>query len=440
MKIYLESLGCPKNQVDSEIMLGRLIDDGHTIINDPYRAEIIIINTCSFIEDAINESIDTILELACLKKQGDCKRLIVAGCLPQRFGKDIAAALSEVDIFLGTGAFDQIIQAVNNPITKGQCLLPDPESIAVQDPLVSRYCLNPHTAYLKISEGCSHHCTYCIIPELRGKQRSRDPEEIAAEADKLVYSGIKELILVAQDTSFYGSDLNNSFNLDFLLKRLSEIQEKIWIRILYANPKYVDEDLIKTIAKNQSICSYLDIPVQHVSDSVLKAMGRKYRKNDLIYLFDFIRKNIPDIALRTTMMVGFPGETELNFNELIDFTDEMRFDHLGVFSYSDSKDLPSHNFKDHVPKDVKEERMHEIMSKQAEISFENQQKYIGKTLEVLIERPSKDEPGFWEGRTYFQAPEIDGITFVKKDNFQPGKWTLVKIIDALHYDLIGEVI
>jgi ribosomal protein S12 methylthiotransferase len=439
-KLYLTSLGCAKNRVDSEMMLGKLSNSGWVITSHPEEAETIIINTCSFIESAINESIDTILELAQHKKNGLCKKLIVAGCLPERYREKIMPALPEVDVFLGTGAFDKIIQAARDITTQPQCILPDPDSIAVQDMPSHRVLTTEHMAYLKIAEGCSRHCTYCIIPKLRGKLKSRSLESIVSEASFLVSSGVKELILVAQDTTSYGTDLEPEVFIGKLLERLANISENIWIRLLYANPESVNPAVIKTVASHTNICSYYDIPIQHASDSVLKKMGRRYTRKDLYRLFHTIKKTDPDAALRTTAMVGFPGETDADFNMLLQFIKDIRFSHLGTFLYSDSEDILSHKLDNHVAEEKAKERYDQLMSCQQDISLEINTQHMGNIYQVLVEEASDENT--YKGRTYFQTPESDGITYIhpsKPHDLHAGQFAQIRIVNALEYDLIGDV-
>lgn len=436
MKLHLVSLGCAKNLVDSELMLGRLMKSGWTNTPDPGNADIIIINTCSFIESAINESIDTILELARYKQSGVCRRLIVAGCLPERFREDIIQALPEVDCFLGTGAFHEIVKVVASSSAPSKCLLPDPDLIPLQNQGATRALSLPHMAYLKIAEGCSRYCTYCIIPKLRGKQKSRRLEDIVVEARFLISSGVKELILVAQDTTFYGKDLLPPVPLSRLVENIAGISASVWLRIMYGHPESIDDPFIRTVAKHRNICSYFDIPVQHVSDMVLKKMGRSYKTDNLLRLYDKIRLFVPDAALRTTVMVGFPGETDADFEALVAFVKAVRFDHLGVFIYSDSKDLPSHRLSGHIPENVAQERYDRLMSCQLKISLENNRKRIGKVYDVLVEETTEDN--LYNGRTFFQAPEVDGITYIHAEQLQTGSFVGVRIVDALEYDLIGE--
>lgn len=352
MKLHLVSLGCSKNLVDSEIMLGRLKRVGWQITPDPVKADMIIVNTCSFIKTAVNESIDMILELANFKKTGACRRLVVTGCLPERFREDIAQSLPEVDLFLGTGGYDKIESILKPSQDISGCILPDPDLIFPQGKDDPRVRSTPHIAYLKIAEGCNRHCTYCIIPKLRGKQKSRSLEDIVSEARSLISSGVKELILVAQETTAYGSDLSPTVDFAGLLKQISDHSDKIWVRVLYGHPESLSESAIETIAERRNICSYFDIPIQHVSNRVLKQMGRNYSRDTLNRLFDKIRSSDPEAALRTTLLVGFPGETDKDFETLLTFVQTICFQHLGVFIYSDMDDLPSHGLSDPVPDPV----------------------------------------------------------------------------------------
>jgi ribosomal protein S12 methylthiotransferase len=433
MKIFLESLGCARNLVDSEVMLGRLNAGGRHITQDPGQAEVIIVNTCSFIESAASESIDTILELAKQKDTGACRRLIVTGCLPERYRQQLAEALPEVDLFLGTGAYDRILDAVSD--VKG-CLLPDPDQIDLLG-AAPRLRATGAMAYLKIAEGCSRHCTYCIIPKLRGVQKSRPRAAIVAEARELIASGARELVLVAQETTAYGSDQTPPDALPALLRQLAEISETTWIRFLYGHPESLDAPLLETVAAYPNICPYFDIPVQHASDAVLRRMGRNSRRADLFKLFAAIREKIPEAALRTTVIVGFPGETEADVDILADFMETVRFDHLGVFTYSDASDLPSHRLADPVSSRTARKRYDRIMELQKRISSQTNEKHLDRIYPVLIEEI--EEPGLAVGRTVFQAPEVDGVTYVRSgDEFAIGDRVTVTITDTLEYDLIGE--
>ncbi|WP_419659288.1 RimO: ribosomal protein S12 methylthiotransferase [Desulfosarcina variabilis str. Montpellier] len=439
MQIYIESLGCARNQVDSETMAGQLRLAGWHLTEDPAEAEVIVVNTCSFVESAINESIDTILELARFKEDGHCRQLIVAGCLPERFRDAIADSLPEVDQFLGTGAFGRIVDAVEDTLPRGACLLPDPDLIPIHS-AATRQRQQTHTAYLKIAEGCSRHCTYCIIPRLRGQQKSRPMHLIIEEARQLIEAGVKEINLVAQDTTGYGHDLAEPATLADLLERLAGLEEQTWIRFLYGHPESITDGVIDTVAAHPNLCAYFDLPVQHAAESVLKKMGRHYDSKQLLDLFARIRSRVPGAAIRTTLIVGFPGETDADFKQLMDFVETVRFDHLGVFVYSDAEDLPSHALPGHVSKQTAQQRHDAIMARQLDISEDNLAALCGNALPVLIEH--SPEPGLYEGRTMLQAPEVDGLTYVRQPPGAPelaiGQIVPVTIVETLEYDLIGE--
>jgi ribosomal protein S12 methylthiotransferase len=435
-KVYIESLGCARNQVDSEHMAGRLAAAGCRIVEDPADADAIVVNTCSFIQSASEESIDTILALAEYKTRGRCSKLIVAGCLPERYRDASGEALPEVDIFLGTGAFDQIVAAVTGSLPAGACLLPDPEAIDLENPAAHRPG-TPHAAYLKIAEGCSRHCTYCIIPKLRGRQKSRQPAAILAEAETLIGSGVKEITLVAQETTAYGSDLGRSESLANLMASLAPLDSSVWIRFLYGHPQTLSPELLDTIDRFPNLCPYFDIPIQHAADAVLKRMGRRYTGDDLVRLFDRIRAAIPEAALRTTVLTGFPGETEADVDRLADFMRLVRFDHLGVFCYSDADDLPSHGLNRQVPPKTAQARMDRLMDLQKEISEEELAAFQGRTLPVLVEKEA--EPAIYVARTMWQAPEVDGCVLVRSHKpLSAGGFVNVRIVETMEYDLIGE--
>lgn len=441
MKLHLVSLGCARNQVDSEVMLGRLKRRGWETTQDPEQAQVIIINTCSFIEPAVNESIDTILALAEYKKTGVCRRLIVVGCLPERYREDILPTLPEVDVFLGTGAFDQIEKVVTKSEPADNCLLPVPGTRAMEDSSTPREVTDPYTAYIKIAEGCDSRCTYCIIPKLRGSHRSRPLTDIVTEARHLIASGVKELVLVAQDTTHYGHDLNPRMNLSRLMEELAALSENVWIRFLYGHPEHFDMSLVRTMATHSNICPYIDIPIQHAANRILNRMGRRYNMEGLYRIFGAIRNEFPRAALRTSVIVGFPGETENDFTRLLEFIESVAFDHLGVFVYSDSDDLPSHRLSDHVPKATAQKRMNRVMAVQKKISGKRNQRYQHQTLRVLVEQQL--EANLFSARTAFQAPEVDGLTFVRTRTDNPGpeigNFVEVTVTDTLEYDLVAEM-
>jgi ribosomal protein S12 methylthiotransferase len=434
--VYIESLGCARNQVDSEIMVADLSRAGWQLCDEPDEADVIVVNTCSFIESAADESIDTVLALAVFKTKGHCRRLIVSGCLPERYRAETAKALPEVDLFLGTGAYDQVVEAVSGTMAQGTCLFPDPDSIDIEAPAPRRPFAG-HTAYLKIAEGCSRHCTFCIIPRLRGRQKSRSPNAVIQEARTLVGNGIQEITLVAQETTAYGQDLTPQMDLARLLGKLSAVSSDIWVRFLYGHPQTMTTELVRTIAQRANLCPYFDVPIQHASTSVLRAMGRRYTADELLRLFADIRTAIPDAALRTTVLVGFPGEQDKDFELLVDLVRQVRFDHLGVFAYSDAEDLASHGLEGHVAPQVVRERMDILMHIQQEISGQRLARCLGQEIKVLVEKLA--EPGIYTGRSALQAPEVDGCVLIRTDAaLEPGTFLKVRVVDTLAYDLIAE--
>jgi len=438
MKLYLIILGCARNLIDSDIMLSRMMIPGWIVTDNPEEADVILVNTCSFIEAAADESIQTVLDMARYKVDGACRMLVVAGCLPERFGEQIAAELPEVDIFIGTGAFDKIREILESPLAGSNCVLPDPNTIGFQSVGSTRTLTPSYMAYLKIAEGCSKHCSYCIIPRLRGRHRSRPLKDIVSETRLLVSGGARELVLVAQDTTAYGQDLAPGTGLDSVLEALSVISDDFWIRFLYGHPASITDSVIRTVASHSNVCPYFDIPVQHAADRILKRMGRQCTADDLYRLYNSIRTTVPDAALRTTVMVGFPGETDADFDELLAFIDTVRFDQLGGFIYSDFDDLPSHSLTGHVPEHVAKERYDELMKRQRDIARQINQQHVGKVLDVLIEENL--EQHLFVGRTLFQAPEVDGVTYVQGENLQVGDFVKIRITDAYEYDLTGETL
>lgn len=437
MKILFISLGCDKNLADSEEMLGLLTAGGHEITDDETQADAIVINTCCFIKDAKEESVETILEMAEYKKTGSCHALIVTGCMAQRYQKEIIEEVPEVDAVLGTTSYGEIVKALEEAVAGNHFeefrdidYLPDTGSKRVLT-------TGGHFGYLKIAEGCDKHCTYCIIPKLRGKFRSVPMERLIAQAEDMAEQGVKELILVAQETTVYGKDLYGKKSLHILLKKLCEIRGIRWIRILYCYPEEIYDELIETIRDEKKICHYLDIPIQHASDRILKRMGRRTSKQELIDIVGKLRKEIPDIVLRTTLITGFPGETEEDHEELKEFVDEMEFDRLGVFTYSPEENTPAAEMADQVPEEVKEERRDELMELQQEISYDRGQDRIGQELLVMIEGKVADESAYI-GRTYGDAPKVDGYIFVQTGELlMTGDFAKVRVTGALEYDLIG---
>ncbi|WP_270855651.1 30S ribosomal protein S12 methylthiotransferase RimO [Blautia massiliensis (ex Durand et al. 2017)] len=437
MKILFISLGCDKNLADSEEMLGLLTAGGHEITDDETQADAIVINTCCFIKDAKEESVETILEMAEYKKTGSCHALIVTGCMAQRYQKEIIEEVPEVDAVLGTTSYGDIVKALEEAVAGNHFeefrdidYLPDTGSKRVLT-------TGGHFGYLKIAEGCDKHCTYCIIPKLRGKFRSVPMERLIAQAEDMAEQGVKELILVAQETTVYGKDLYGKKSLHILLKKLCEIRGIRWIRILYCYPEEIYDELIETIRDEKKICHYLDIPIQHASDRILKRMGRRTSKQELIDIVGKLRREIPDIILRTTLITGFPGETEEDHEELKEFVDEMEFDRLGVFTYSPEENTPAAEMADQVPEEVKEERRDELMELQQEISYDRGQDRIGQELLVMIEGKVADESAYI-GRTYGDAPKVDGYIFVQTGELlMTGDFAKVRVTGALEYDLIG---
>jgi len=441
MIIFLETLGCSRNQVDSEIMLGKLVEAGHTITRDPSLAQVIIVNTCGFISTASDEAVDVILELAKFKETGVCEKLIATGCLAQRYKDDenLVVTLPEVDAFLGTAACEQIVEAVENSDTQPLILFPDPNKRPFQDLSVQRELITDFYSYIKVSEGCNRKCTYCIIPKLRGIQRSRPKDDISREAKDLVSRGVNEIILTAENTTDYGRDFKGQTGFEHVLISLADTLAKdhAWIRFLYTHPNSLTEPIIQIVKNYKNICSYYDVPIQHASSNILKKMGRPYTHEDLYALFKTIRKIDPEAALRTTIIVGFPGESEEDFNIAMKFIEDIGFDHLGVFIYSDSDDLKSHLLKDHVPYEIAEQRHDMIMAAQAKISKKVNEKLLGKTFEVLVEE--NPEPGVFLGRTMFQAPEVDGVTFIYANGLEIGTFVNVRITQGFEYDIAGEI-
>ncbi len=439
MKILLVSLGCDKNLVDSEVMLGMLAEKGYTFTNDEAEAEIAVVNTCCFINDAKEESVNAILEMAELKKSGQLKALIVTGCLAQRYQKEIREEIEEVDAIIGTSAIDKIAETIEDAIAgeSREHMLPlDGKLSGNRKRMVTT---GGHYAYLKIAEGCDKRCTYCIIPAIRGEYRSVLMEELTAEAETLAAGGVKELILVAQETTLYGLDLYGEKKLPELLARLCRIPGLYWIRILYCYPEEITDDLIRVIKQEEKICHYLDIPVQHGSDSVLKRMGRKTDSEQIRNMVKKLRENIPDICLRTTLITGFPGETEKDHETLMEFVDEMEFDRLGVFTYSPEEGTPASLMPDQVGEDVKEKRRDAIMELQQEIAYEAAGKMEGKSVDAMIEGKIADEDAY-VARTYKDAPNVDGYLFIHTDRqLMSGDFVKVRITGSYEYDLIGEI-
>ena len=437
MKILFISLGCDKNLVDSEVMLGLLTSRGYEMIDDEQEADIIVVNTCCFIHDAKQESVDNILEMAEYKKTGKLKALIVTGCLAERYRQEIIDEIPEVDAVLGTTAYDKILDAVDEALDGKHFLeMEDLQALPVVD-TKRQITTGGHFAYMKIAEGCDKHCTYCIIPKIRGTYRSVPMEQLIKEAEELAAQGVKELILVAQETTLYGKDLYGEKSLHKLLKELCKVSGIQWIRILYCYPEEITDELIQVIKEEPKICHYLDLPIQHANDEILKRMGRRTSKQELIDIVTKLRKEIPDICLRTTLITGFPGETEEQHQELVEFVDEMEFDRLGVFTYSPEEDTPAATMSDQIDEEVKLERQAELMELQQEIAFDTAEKMIGREMLVMIEGKIADEPAY-VGRTYRDAPKVDGLIFVETGELlMSGDFAKVTVTGAEEYDLIG---
>ncbi len=439
LKIALESLGCSKNLMDAEIMTGILKEKGYEFEEEFDEADIIIVNTCGFIRDAKQESIDTIVELSQLKEVGKLKYLIVTGCLAQRYADELLEEIPEIDAIVGTGNFMNISEIIDRLESEKNVTEIGNIEFAFDETL-PRYVSTPeHMAYLKIGEGCSNHCTYCIIPKLRGKYRSRKIEDIVEEAKTLAAEGAKELVVIAQDTTRYGEDLYGEAKLAELLEELAGIEGIKWIRIMYSYPESITEKLIDVIAAHDNICSYFDMPIQHASNRVLKRMNRRTSKEDIRSKVEMIRSKIPDAVIRTTVIVGFPGETEEDLEELIEFMKEIKFDRLGAFAYSREEDTPADRMDGHMDEEIKEERRDRVMMVQQAISEEINQKREDKVFEVLIEEEAED--GVYVGRTQGDAEEIDSVVYVNSDEeLEIGSFVNVYITEAMEYDLIGDVV
>lgn len=446
MNILFVSLGCDKNLVDTEVMLGLLAKKGHQMIDDETQADIVIVNTCCFIHDAKEESIQTILEMAQLKETAALKKLIVTGCLAQRYKEEILEEIPEVDAVLGTTSYDEIAEVIDglfsdSPMERADARMIMKDVDYLPETQKGRLVTTGgHFAYLKIAEGCDKHCTYCIIPKIRGNFRSVPMEELIDEAKELADQGVKELILVAQETTLYGKDIYGEKSLPRLLKALCKIQGLRWIRILYCYPEEITDELIQVIKEEPKICHYLDLPIQHASDAILKRMGRKTSKEQLISIIGKLREEIPDITLRTTLITGFPGETDEQHEELMDFVDQMEFERLGVFTYSPEEDTPAAEMPDQISEEIKQDRQAELMELQQDIVFDRNEDLIGEEMLVMIEGKVADENAY-VGRTYRDAPNVDGLIFVNTDEeLVSGDFAKVKVTGAMDYDLIGELL
>ena len=440
MKLLFISLGCDKNLVDSEEMLGLLAEDKYEFTDDETMADIIIINTCCFINDAKEESIDTILQMAEYRRDGSCKALIVTGCLAQRYKNEIIKEIPEVDAILGTSSYNAINDAVSQALEGNKVEIFTPLDNLIVEESNRMVTTGGHFAYLKIAEGCDKHCTYCIIPKIRGNYRSVPMEQLISAAKKLVADGVKELILVAQETTVYGKDLYGEKMLPSLLHKLCEIEGIVWIRLLYCYPEEITDELIETMKTEKKICHYIDMPIQHVSNRILKLMGRRTNKEQLTQIVEKLRNSMPNITLRTTLITGFPGEMEEEHEEVVEFVDRMEFERLGVFNYSPEENTPAAEMPNQIDEDTKDKRRNTIMELQQEISMEKSQELIGREFLVMIEGKVVDE-NVYIGRTYMDAPNVDGNIFVNTDEeLITGDFVKVKVTGALEYDIIGEII
>ncbi len=440
MRVLVVSLGCDKNLVDTEFMIGTLQASGHTFTNEEDEADAIVINSCCFINDAKEESINTILEMAEYKKLGSCKALIVTGCLAERYREEIITEIPEVDVVLGTNSYEEIARALEE-VQKGKryTCYHSLEGLPVHGAKRS-LTTGGHYAHLKIAEGCDKHCSYCIIPSIRGAYRSVPMEDLLAQARYLAAQGVKELILVAQETTLYGVDLYGGKSLHKLLDRLNEVEGIQWIRIMYCYPEEIYEELIASIKRNGKVCHYLDMPIQHINDAILKRMGRRTTKAELTEAIAHLKREIPDIALRTTLISGFPGETQEMHEELMRFLNEVEFDRLGAFPYSPEEGTPAAEFTGQIEEGQKEKWRDEIMELEEEIIFDKNEELKGRELSVMIEGRVDGENAY-VGRTYRDAPEIDGYIFINTDEqLMTGDFVKVRVTGAYEYDLIGEMI
>jgi ribosomal protein S12 methylthiotransferase len=439
--IFLVSLGCSKNLVDSEVMLG-LLEKEYQLTADPAEADLLLVNTCGFISSAVEEAIDEILALAEYKKEDPDKLLVVTGCMVQRYGDDLRKELPEVDLFIGTERFHEITDFLHDMHRGGIAALCDDRTSFLMDSTLPRRISTPsHRAYLKVTEGCSNHCSYCMIPSIRGKLRSRTMEDLVTEAITLDRAGVKELTLIAQDLLAYGKDLKDGkSNLTTLLDSLIDNTSIPWIRLLYLHPARIDMELLDFIKSHPRILSYFDIPLQHTSSRILKLMNRPYDKEHLEKIITAIRSRLPGAVIRTTLMVGFPGETDADIEEMTEFLKKHRLNHVGVFTYSNEEGCRATTLPDHCPEEVKQQRFEQIMELQKGISFDVQQQYVGRKLAVLVEGESEESELLLEGRTTFQAPEIDGCVYITAGTVNAGDIVQVLITEAHSYDLVGEVI
>jgi ribosomal protein S12 methylthiotransferase len=442
INIAFISLGCDKNSVDSEVMLGLLSKAGYNIISDEAKADVIIVNTCCFIQSAIEESIENILEVSEYKKTGNCKAIIVTGCMAERYKEEMFNEMPEVDAILGTTTYEKIVETIEQ-VLKGKKIHEFNDIDYKTDEVNSQTRILTtagYYGYLKIAEGCNNFCTYCIIPKVRGKYRSRSVESLVEEANMLVNQGVKELIIVAQDTTQYGIDLYGKKQLPELLKKLAAIEDLEWIRLLYCYPEQITDELIDTIANEPKICKYLDMPIQHANDNILKKMARRSSQSQIREVIAKLREKAPEIALRTTLITGFPGETDAEFNDMLDFIKDVEFDRLGVFTYSQEEGTPASKYENQIDEEIKLERKEIILEAQKFISAKKCEQSIGKTFKVLVEG-KLPEDNIYCGRTYKDSPDIDGLVFIhSEEELISGDFVSVKINEAYDYDLVGVIV
>lgn len=455
MNILFVSLGCDKNLVDSEMMITALRKTGFVMVNEEMEADVIVVNTCCFIGDAKEESINTLLEMAEYKEAGRCKLLVATGCLAQRYRREMQEEIPEVDVIVGTMGYESLAEVIRQALQEKEKISEAEDTLQEKNHVVEcfrdiNYLPEPLTdrdsmsggyyAYLKIAEGCDKHCSYCVIPEVRGAYRSVAMDNLILQAEHLVQNGARELILVAQETTLYGTDLYGEKRLPELLERLSEISELRWIRILYCYPEEITPELIEAVKSNPKVCHYLDIPIQHASDAVLRRMGRRTNRKELTAMIEMLRREIPDIVLRTTLITGFPGETEEDFQELCSFVEEMQFDRLGVFPYSQEEGTPAAEMPEQIPEEEKERRRDEIMELQQQIVFDKSEKQLDKVFSVMVEGRLPEED-VYIARSYMDAPDVDGYVFFHSDwNLMSGEFVDIRITETNGYDLIGECI
>jgi ribosomal protein S12 methylthiotransferase len=440
-KVGFVSLGCPKNLIDTEVMLGHMTEAGYELTSEPAEAEILVVNTCGFIGPAKQESIDTILEMAQYKKRGSCRRLIVSGCLAQRYSQDIGREIPEVDVVTGLDRVENIVSACENNERHVERLRADASSSYLYDHRSPRVLSTPRfSAYLKISEGCDYPCTFCIIPKIRGHYRSRTPDSILAEAESLARKGIREIVLIAQDTTRYGVELGLRNGLAGLLRQLARVEGLEWIRFLYAYPTTITDGVLEAMAEEPAICRYVDMPLQHASDNILKAMKRPGTAKSNRRLIEHIRSAVAGVSIRSSFIVGFPGETPDDHRKLLDFCRDVQFDHLGVFSYSHEEGTEAYRLAETVPDEEKARRRDALMSVQEAISLQHNQRWVGRRLRVLVEGPSPETDLLIQARSEGQAPDIDGSVLINRGFVESGTFVTVEVTEAHPYDLVAGVV